>query len=155
MRIRKLILPVVAALASVLTVPVAASAATAHVAPASATAHVATPAGAAAHRSAIPEVARGCSGDACIWLSTPYTHLGTSVVDVHGCAWKSTVYGHIAISTPGGGHNSATKTWFSTSNYCTGGDDYYKITVTAIVGSYCSTTWNGSQFDGTACESVK
>lgn len=150
MKLLRFILPAIGGLAIASAVPFAASAAVGHVATAtSATSHVGVGAGNIALQ------AQGCSGDACIWLSSPYNYLGTMVVDVHGCAWKTSVYGHIAISTPNGGYSSgANKWWYSTSHYCTGGDEYYSIRTRATVGSYCSTTYNGSQYDGTACESV-
>jgi hypothetical protein len=87
MKLRRLILPLASALAIIAT-PAAASAAT--------TAHAATPAAATAHVAAAPGhvtpfEAQGCSGDACIHVSTP----SNGKVTIHGCAWKTTVSGHV------------------------------------------------------------
>jgi hypothetical protein len=102
----------------------------------------------------IPLSAEGCSGDACIHLSTP----SGGQVTIHGCAWKSSFSGHIRISGPSGTGLpafSSTKTWNSTSHYCTGTDEYFSVTVPAVVGQYCSTSFKGSSYDGTACENVE
>lgn len=140
MKIRWSILGLLTALAMLFGAPVAASAATTHVA-------------AVSGGHAFPQVARGCSGDACIWLGTPS---GGQVV-IHGCAWKSAFTGYIQISGPAGQlpKFSVTKKWPSTSNYCTGSDVYFSVTVTAVVGQYCSTSWKGGNYGGTACESVE
>lgn len=143
MKIRWSILGLFAALTMLFGVPVAASAATTQVAAAS-----------GSHINYIPDAAQGCSGDACIWLGTPS---GGKVV-IHGCAWKSALTnGYIQISGPAPQlpQYSATKRWPSTSHYCTGGDEYFSVTVTAVVGQYCSTSWNNKIYDGTACESVE
>ena len=142
MKLRRLILPLVSALAIIAT-PAAASAAT--------TAHASAPAAARGH--AIPFEAEGCSGDACIHVSTP----SNGKVTIHGCAWKTTGTGHIQITGPAGGlpKNSSTGSWTKTTAYCTGADKYYSVTVSAVVGTYCSTTYKGSTYDGTACENVE
>lgn len=143
---RLILIPVLFALASVVAVPISASAV------------VHTPA--AAHirgraASPIPLQASGCSGDACIWLGTP----SNGLVTIHGCAWKTPFYGHIQLSGPSGTGlpaNSSTKIWASTSHYCApgSGDQYFSKTVSAVAGQYCSTSWNGGSYDGTACETV-
>lgn len=107
---------------------------------------------AAAH-VVVPLEARGCSGNACIWLGTP----SGGKVTVHGCAWKTTIYGHITLSGPAPQlpQNSVSGTWHATSHYCTGGDQFMSRTVNATVGQYCATVWQAGNYDGTACESVK
>jgi hypothetical protein len=139
-------LSLLAALVLALAMPVAASAATTHAAT-TASSHLKI------GTTVIPDSAVGCSGDACIYLATP----SGGKVTIHGCAWKSAFTGYIQISGPAGQlpKYSATKRWASTSHYCTGGDQYYSVTVTAVVGQYCSTSWAGGNYNGTACESVE
>jgi hypothetical protein len=143
--IRRLILPVIAAAAMLSVAPIAASAATAPAAQTHTITHTTD--------AAPPPQAQGCSGDACIWLGTP----SGGKAGLHGCAWKSAFTGHIQLSGPASQlpKNSATQRWASTSHYCTGGDQYYGVTITATVGQYCSTSWNGGNYDGTACESIE
>jgi hypothetical protein len=144
--IRRLILPAIAAAALLCAAPVAASAATTAPAAQSHAITQTTP-------KVIPLQAQGCSGDACIQLGTP----SGGKAALHGCAWKSAFTGHIQLSGPASQlpKNSPTQRWASTSHYCTGGDQYYGVTITATVGQYCSTSWNGGNYDGTACESIK
>jgi hypothetical protein len=144
-----------AALFVAASAPIAASAATAAPSHAVASHAVAAPRGVLRGGPAIPLSGVGCSGDACINLG----NVSNGKVTVRGCAWKTTVYhAHIEISGPGGTglpKNSGTGTWTKTSNYCSAPDKYFSVTVPAVVGQYCSTTWNGSSYDGTACESVE
>jgi hypothetical protein len=113
---------------------------------------------AAARPTVIPFQAQGCSGNACIQVPTPKWNAAENGFDVtiSGCAWQSTVKkGHILISGPSGTASSATTTWYATSHYCTGSDDYFSHTYRNVQpGNYCSTTWNDTTFDGTACEYV-
>ena len=144
-------LVLLAASVALIAVPLTASAATISARPG---AHQTQVTAKVTHRPLIVNTAEGCSGDACIWLGSP----SGGQVTVHGCAWKTTVNsGFVEISGPGGTGlpiDSSTGTWHSTGHYCTGADQYFSVTVSAVVGQYCATMWNGSSYDGTACENV-
>lgn len=93
-----------------------------------------------------PDSAQGCSGNTCMYLSTPSG--GTVYVD----AWahSTSFYGHWELVTPAGTYNSPAETWTASPS-----DEYQWSSLTADVGSYCVTGWSGSNNLGTACESVE
>lgn len=93
-----------------------------------------------------PFAAQGCSGDACIYLSTP----ASGTVYVQGWAYNTNFYGHFQFSTPSGSFNSATLTWLA------GKGNYAQLSsVPAIVGTYCVTAWTSAGANlGTACEKI-
>jgi len=117
-----------------------------------------------APHAAIPYTARGCTGNACIYLNGPYKSGDKYEATIHGCVWQTTVHNaYIYISSPGSWHSeSATGTWYATHNYCTGSDDYYGLTLNAdgkansypAPGKYCSTTFVNNTPNGTACETL-
>lgn len=94
-----------------------------------------------------PDSGQGCSGDACIYLSTP------SGGTVYVLAWPYNVsfYGHFELTVPSGTqYNTAAKTWTPGTS-----DEYEWSNLTASVGQYCVTAWSGTTSLGTACESVE
>jgi hypothetical protein len=93
-----------------------------------------------------PLSAQGCSGDVCIYLSTP----SSGTVYVQGWAYTANFYGHFQFSAPSGTFNSATLTWL------TGKGNYAQLSnVPAIVGTYSVTAWTSAGANlGTACEKV-
>jgi hypothetical protein len=110
-----------------------------------------------AQPQAAPYSAVGCSGNACIFLGTPYQDNGKWYVDVHGCVWKSTVNGtYIQITSPNTSYKSATGRWTATKHYCTDGDDYYALKVgpNPPTGTWCSSTHTGGNETGQACENL-
>lgn len=93
-----------------------------------------------------PLAAQGCSGDSCIYLSTP----SGGTVFTQSWAYDTTFYGYFRVSTPSGYITSPTQTWLA------GKGNYFQVNgISAIVGQYCSTAYTSSGSSlGTACENV-
>lgn len=93
-----------------------------------------------------PYAAQGCSGDTCIYLSTP----SGGTVYVQGWAYSTDFYGYFRLTTPSGTYYSGTHTWLG------GKGNWIEWSgLSAIVGQYCVTGFtSGGVSEGTACESV-
>ena len=93
-----------------------------------------------------PYTSQGCSGNTCIYLSTPS---GGKLL-VEGWAYASNFYGYFRLTTPSVTYYSATQTWLrGKGNYASWPG------LTAVVGQYCVTGYTSTgTFEGTACENV-
>jgi hypothetical protein len=102
-----------------------------------------------AARVVTPFAAQGCSGDACIHLTTPQG----GRVTVRGRARNQTFYGHFEMTGPNGLVRNSPNTW----NFA--GGNGHSWTVPAVVGQYCITAWEyyGHHYFnlGRACKNVK
>lgn len=97
--------------------------------------------------SASPDSAQGCSGDTCLYLSTP----SGGTVYVVGWPYDASFYGHFELAVPGGGvYNTSAQTWTPGTS-----DAYEWSGLTATIGQYCVTAWTGDDNLGTACELVE
>ena len=95
----------------------------------------------------VPLTAQGCSGDVCIYLSSP----SNGTVYVQAWAYNSSFYGYFHLSGPDGlSSNSSTITWI-------GGKGNYNqwSGVSAVVGQYCVTGYSYGDDIGRACESIE
>lgn len=93
-----------------------------------------------------PYAAQGCSGDTCMYLSSP----SGGTVLIQAWAYSANFYGYFVLSAPSGTYYSATQTWL-------GGKGNYALWsgIPAIVGPYCVTGYTSTgTFEGTACENV-
>lgn len=100
-----------------------------------------------AARQVVPFAAQGCSGDVCIYLSSP----SGGAVYVQAWAYSSSFYGYFHLSGPNGlSTNSSTITWI-------GGKGNYNqwSEISAVVGQYCVTGYSYGEEIGKACESVE
>lgn len=106
----------------------------------------AAPLGTTSAASIQPYAAQGCSGDTCMYLSSP----SGGTVLVQSWAYSTNFYGYFVLSAPSGTYYSATQTWL-------GGKGNYALWsgIPAIVGQYCVTGYTSTgTFEGTACENV-
>jgi hypothetical protein len=97
-------------------------------------------------KSIQPYSAQSCSGNTCMFLSTP---LGGTVT-VQGWAYGTSFYGYFYLTAPSGTYYSATKTWLGAM-----GNWAQWSNIPAIVGQYCVTGYSSTGiFEGTVCNSV-
>jgi len=93
-----------------------------------------------------PYSAQGCSGNTCIYLSTP----SSGTVFVQGWAYGTSFVGYFKLTTPTITVTSPTQTWLGSKG------NYFQVSgISAVVGPYCVAGYSsGGMFEGKACESV-
>ncbi|HEY4898704.1 MAG TPA: hypothetical protein VIH79_03180, partial [Candidatus Nanopelagicaceae bacterium] len=93
-----------------------------------------------------PYSAQSCSGNTCMFLSTP----SGGAVTVQGWAYGTSFYGYFYLTAPSGTYYSPTQTWLGGK-----GNWAQWPGIAAIAGQYCVTGYSSTNiFEGTVCNSV-